>query len=213
MRRSSSRFAYTEAERTPMSTKVTVHKTVLALMAAGALALAGCGAGGNDEPAPAAALEHSDVAELDATEVIEDLDTMPVSERPTDLMASVEPRGLVLTDTTAEEQPTILPLPEDRFYLSVAPYENRTHQCYFHSLTTCLGEMSSEEVHVTVTDDATGDTLIDEPRTTYDNGFIGLWLPRDINATLTINYDDKSASAPIATGDQDLTCLTTMKLT
>ena len=38
----------------------------------------------------------------------------------------------------------------------------------------------------------TGDILIDEPRTTYDNGFLGFWLPRDITATLTIDYDDEA---------------------
>ncbi|WP_308161454.1 CueP family metal-binding protein [Dietzia psychralcaliphila] len=61
-------------------------------------------------------------------------------------------------------------------------------------------------------DTATGDTLIEEPRTTYDNGFLGLWLPRDISAILTINHEGRSATAPISTGEQDLTCLTTMQL-
>ena len=39
---------------------------------------------------------------------------------------------------------------------------------------------------VTVTD-AAGRTILDETRTTYDNGFLGFWLPRDITATLTID--------------------------
>ena len=72
--------------------------------------------------------------------------------------------------------------------------------------------MATEEVHVTVTDNASGDTLIDEPRITYDNGFLGLWLPRGITATLTIDHDGRTATAPISTGDDDLTCLTTMQL-
>lgn len=75
------------------------------------------------------------------------------------------------------------------------------------------GPAHPHQVQVTVTDTATGDILIDEPRTTYDNGFLGFWLRRDITATLTIDYDDKSATVPIATGDLDLTCLTTMRLT
>ena len=75
------------------------------------------------------------------------------------------------------------------------------------------GAAHPHQVQVTVTDTATGDILIDEPRTTYDNGFLGFWLRRDITATLTIDYDDKSATVPIATGDLDLTCLTTMRLT
>ncbi|MFS4491238.1 CueP family metal-binding protein, partial [Dietzia kunjamensis] len=47
---------------------------------------------------------------------------------------------------------------------------------------------------------------------TYDNGFLGLWLPRGITATLTIDHDGRTATAPISTGDDDLTCLTTMQL-
>lgn len=73
--------------------------------------------------------------------------------------------------------------------------------------------MAAEEVHVTVTDTATGDILIDEPRTTYDNGFLGLWLPRDVTGELTIEHEGATATAPIATGEDDLTCLTSAQLT
>ena len=156
-------------------------------------------------------MESYDLAGLEAPQIINTLDTMPVADRPDDLIASVQPTELVLT--SSDEGLATMPMPDDQFYLSVAPYNTSTHPCQFHSLTTCRGEMATEEVHVTVTDTATGDILIDEPRTTYDNGFLGFWLPRDITATLTIDYDDKSATVPIATGDQDLTCLTTMRLT
>ncbi|AWH97301.1 hypothetical protein A6048_07950 [Dietzia psychralcaliphila] len=155
-------------------------------------------------------MESYGLAGLDAPQIINKLDTMPVADRPDDLIASVQPNELVLT--SGDVSLATMPMPDDQFYLSVAPYSTSTHPCQFHSLTTCRGEMATEEVYVTITDTATGDTLIDEPRTTYDNGFLGFWLPRDITATLTIDYDDKSATVPIATGDQDLTCLTTMRL-
>jgi hypothetical protein len=156
-------------------------------------------------------LESYGLAGLDATQIIEKLDAMPVADRPDDLIASVQPNELVLT--SGDESLATIPMPDDQFYLAVAPYDTSTHPCQFHSLTTCLGEIATEEMHVTVTDTATGDILIDEPRTTYDNGFLGLWLPRDVTGVLTIDYDGKSATVPIATGDQDLTCLTTMRLT
>lgn len=156
-------------------------------------------------------MESYGLAGLDATQIIEKLDTMPVADRPDDLIASVQPTELVLTSN--DESLATLPLPDDQFYLSVAPYNTSTHPCQFHSLATCLGEMAAEEVHVTVTDTATGDILIDEPRTTYDNGFLGLWLPRDVTGELTIEHEGATATAPIATGEDDLTCLTSAQLT
>ena len=197
---------------------ITTHparrRTAIALLAASALALAGCSTDNDparEAAAPPASLETYGLAGLDAPQIIDKLDTMPVADRPDDLIASVHPTELTLT--SGDENLATLPTQEDQFYLSVAPYENRTHSCHFHSLTTCLGEMAGEQVHVTVTNTTTGQTLIDEPRTTYDNGFLGLWLPRDINATLTIDHDGETATSPIATGNQDLTCLTTMNLT
>jgi len=197
-----------------ITTHPTRRRTAIALLAAGALALAGCSTGSSADSETAsspASLETYGLAGLDAPEIIDTLDAMPVADRPDDLIASVHPTELVLT--SGGENLATLPTQEDGFYLSVAPYENRTHSCHFHSLTTCLGEMPGEQVHVTITNNATGDTLLDEPRTTYDNGFLGLWLPRDITATITIDHDGKTATSPIATGNQDLTCLTTMQLT
>lgn len=156
-------------------------------------------------------LDQYGLADMDARGVIEHLDTMPVAERPTTLLASVQPTELVLTDTAGGSIAT-LPMPDEQFYLSVAPYEDQTHDCLFHSLTTCLGEMAGEPVDITVTDE-TGRTVVDETRTAYDNGFVGLWLPRDLTGTLTVEHDGKSSTVPIATGDDDLTCLTTAHLT
>ena len=73
---------------------------------------------------------------LGAAEVIERLDTMPVSNRPAGLQASVQPDAVVLSDTQQRE--ARLPLPEDGMYVSIAPYKSQTHDCYFHSLTTCV---------------------------------------------------------------------------
>ena len=145
---------------------------------------------------------------LDARSIIEQLEATPIAERPATLMAFVRPGELLLSDSTGQAS---LPLP-DEFYLSVAPYAMKTHECYFHSLTTCLGELRSAAVHVKVVD-AAGTVLIDENLHTNDNGFVGMWLPRGVEGTLTIDTDGRSATTPIATGEDDPTCLTTMKLT
>lgn len=189
--------------------------TLRATLAAAAtvLTVTGCSTtttDNNAETSQAALVDQHDLAGLDARGMIERLDTMPVSERPVDLIASVKPDALVLT---GDEQTTSVPMPDDEFYLSLAPYESQTHDCYFHSLTTCLGELQNEEMRVTVTDEATDDTVVDETRTTYDNGFIGIWLPRGMTGMLTVEHDGKTATTPISTeNDDDLTCLTSLRL-
>ena len=182
-----------------------------------ALVLAGCATSSPEPAEPSSTqvidsdlLADHDLTGLDAEQAIERLDTMPVAERPVDLIASVQPNMLVLTDS--RERETRLPMPEDAVYISVAPYENQTHDCYFHSLTTCRGELANTDVHLTLTSDD-GEVLIDESRMTYDNGFIGVWVPRGTEATLTVVADGKSATVPISTmNDDDPTCITTLQL-
>ena len=185
-----------------------------------ALVLSGCATSSSPEPASPTTgtqsvdsdfLAAHDLAGLDAAQVIERLDTMPVADRPADLIASVQPDALVLTDD--QERETQLPMPENEVYISVAPYRTQTHDCYFHSLTTCLGELANAEVQVTLTGDD-GDVLVDEVRQTYDNGFIGNWVPRGIEATLTIEHEGQTGTETISTmNEDDATCITTLQLT
>ena len=187
---------------------------------AAALVLTGCATASSPEPASSSTsnqaadgdfLAAHDLDGLNAAQVIERLDTMPVADRPADLIASVQPDALVLTDD--QERETQLPMPDDEVYISIAPYRDQTHDCYFHSLTTCLGELANAEVQVTLTGDD-GEVLVDEVRQTYDNGFIGIWVPRGTTATLTVEYDGQAGTADISTmNSDDPTCITTLQLT
>ena len=191
-----------------------VGRMLLAAPILAILAITGCTAPAEVPPASADArpllIEHG-LDGLNARAIIERLDTMPIEDRPTDLMASIRPDAIQLTGDQGSE--ASVPLPEDEFYVSVAPYVEQTHDCFFHSLTTCVGELQSQDVQVTVTDTASGEVLLDATESTYDNGFLGFWLPRDIQATLTISYDGRTATAPISTGGDDPTCVTTLQLT
>lgn len=193
----------------------------IAALALSALLLASCGSGegtqgGSDAAAssPTATaqdlLAAHDLDGLDTVTLVDRLDRLPVADRPADLMASVRPDVLVVSNPK-EGVEHELPMPEERFYLSVAPYVDGTHDCFFHSLTTCRGEMSEEEIDVRI-ETADGEVLVDETRTTFDNGFTGFWLPRDIDATITVTRGDRTARAEIGTGQDDLTCLTTLQL-
>ncbi|WP_067243022.1 CueP family metal-binding protein [Microbacterium resistens] len=184
------------------------------------LALTGCAAPAPTAAPSAASSETSDsefLAEhnldgLGAAQIIERLDTLPVADRPTNLIASVRPDVLVLTDGQGRE--TQVAMPEDEVYISVAPFRAQTHYCYFHSLTTCLGELANTEVQVTLTDEATGDVLINDLRQTFDNGFVGFWVPRGLEATLTIGLNSQTGTATISTVNaDDPTCITTLQLT
>ena len=189
-------------------------------LAVGALVLTGCIGNAPETPSASAApaadaaafMSDHGLAGLDARQVIDRLDALPVAQRPQNLMASVRPDQLMLADD--QQRQAILPLPEDEFYLSFAPFRNQTHDCHFHSLTTCLGEMQNEEVKVVLTNAKSGERIVDKTMRTFDNGFVGLWLPRGIEATLTVESRGQKASTPISTAStEDATCLTTLQLT
>lgn len=129
-------------------------------------------------------------------------------DRELGLMGSVTPESVQLT--VGQEQLAV-PLAEDRFYLSVAPFETTTHECFLHSLAGCQGELVDQEMTVTFTD-ARGEVLVDEQRTSYTNGFVGLWLPADTTGTLTVEVDGRSGSQQVSTGAEDPTCLTTLQV-
>jgi len=166
------------------------------------------------DPAGAAAdaiLQEFGYPDTDPVHLIDALDATPVAARPAGLMASVRPGELQLT--APDGRAAALSLPADRFYLSIAPYVNGTHECHFHSLTTCRGELSGAEFDVTVRNAATGEVLVDGPRAAFDNGFVGMWLPRGITADVTIGYQGRQANATVSTAANDAaTCLTTMQL-
>ena len=69
-----------------------------------------------------------------------------------------------------------------------------SHDCFYHSLTTCLGELDNEDIQVTITDEGTGEALVDEATTTFDNGFIGFWLPDDATGLIEVSYQGRTGT-------------------
>lgn len=192
-----------------------IRRALLPLLAA-ALVLTGCASAQTPEApeadASSAALEL--IADLgidtsDGKAIVEGLDTLPVEKRPhpDNLVASVQPNELVLQPGNVS-----LPLSEAGFYLSIAPYVEQTHPCAFHSLTTCLGELQNTPIELTVTDAKTGDVVVSEITATADNGFVGIWLPRDGEFDVRVVGEQGTAEQRVTTGAEDPTCLTTMQL-
>lgn len=145
--------------------------------------------------------------------LVEELEQLPLAERPSNLMAQVRADRVVLTDDAGGEAG--LALPVERFYLSVAPYLQQTHPCGLHSLTTCRGELPATDVEVVVRD-AVGSVVLEKSLVTQQNGFVGLWLPAGIRGTVRmqarIDGESVSGEAPFGSASDDDTCLTTLQL-
>ena len=65
-----------------------------------------------------------------------------------DESASITSSQLIVTDKDKKE--LAYNLPEDEFFVSIAPYVNETHPCTNHSLTGCQGEMVDKDLMYTL---------------------------------------------------------------
>lgn len=132
------------------------------------------------------------------------------SGNSTALSASITPRELTVVSEDSKE--TTFRLPDDEFFVSIAPFVNETHPCAIHSLTTCRGEMANEEFNIYI-EDVDGKVVMDQVIKSQPNGFIDLWIPRDKDLKIKISHDGKTVESEISTFDKDNTCITTMQLT
>lgn len=126
-----------------------------------------------------------------------------------DQTASITSQELIVTEKDGKE--VVYELPEDEFFVSIAPFIQETHPCKNHSLTGCQGELAQEEFDVYI-EDSKGKVILDKKTSSFSNGFIDFWLPRNETFSVTIKYKDKTANSEISTFKDDGTCITTMKL-
>lgn len=148
-------------------------------------------------------LEKYGLSGLSVEEIVRKLDS--TTSDPAGLSASITSDFLLLKDESGEIK---LPLPKDKFYLSFAPYVTQTHPCGTHSLSGCQGELVNKQIHAVITDNS-GKEIVNSDLTTMENGFVGVWLPRNMDGTVTVSYNGLTAQAPIATFAGSNTCLTT----
>lgn len=104
-----------------------------------------------------------------------------------------------------------VPLPADTMVVAVAPYITDTHPCAIHKISDCRSELVDVEIRV-LAEAQDGTVLMDETLRTAANGFIELWLPRNIEINLTLEAQDKRTTGKITTYDNSNTCVTTFKL-
>lgn len=165
------------------------------------LLLSACGSNNSGD----GVLESYGLAEADARQVVEQLDRTN-EDRARGLTASVTYKEVTLSDESGEAT-----LPVEEFHLAVAPFSTTTHDCFNHSLSGCQGELVNTPLQVRITAED-GTVLADEAITTYENGFVGFWLPKNINGTLEVSSELGAASQQFSTFPDSPTCLTSLHL-
>ncbi len=150
-------------------------------------------------------LERNGFNNLSQEEIVESLEDRT---NKTEVEAGIFGDRIEISDSIGSYT---MKLPKDKFYVSVAPYINQTHPCANHSLTGCQGELINQKVRVKIVDKA-GKEIVNKEVVTYSNGFLGLWLPKNVEGTITVYYGEKKASTVITTYNNSQTCLTTLKL-
>lgn len=148
-------------------------------------------------------LSQLNIETSDIKEIVTNLDQR--IDEPSNIGARITGDKLYLYDNDKEYS---LNLPEDSFFVSIAPYINEVHPCTIHNLVTCRGEVFNQTMKIRIVDE-NNQIILEEEKTTQDNGFIGLWLPKNMNATLSVEYDGLFVEYPISTYSESYTCITT----
>ncbi|TXL63609.1 hypothetical protein FHP05_10500 [Cerasibacillus terrae] len=170
---------------------------IIALIAS--VLLIGCNGNTNEE----STAKDNDVKDI--KELVHDYSVGNIEDES----ASITSTQLIVTDD--KEKETVYELPEDEFFVSIAPFVNETHPCTNHSLTGCQGEMINQDFDIYI-EDTEGNIVLDETKQSLENGFIDLWLPRDKAFRVKITHEGKEVESEISTFQDDGTCITTMQL-
>ncbi|MEI3610520.1 CueP family metal-binding protein [Pseudogracilibacillus sp. SO10305] len=178
-----------------------MKKVLFSVALMSVLFLAACG-GGNNENEATGSLSKEELKAL-----VNDYSVGNVEGH----QASITSEQLIITDENEEE--IVHDLPEDEFFVSIAPFFNETHPCKDHSLTGCQGELVDQEFNILIKD-KDGKTVVEEMMNSEANGFVDLWLPRDETFDISIEAEEEGRKvvAEISTFKEDGTCITTLQL-
>ncbi len=125
----------------------------------------------------------------------------------TGLTAVIKTNQLLLSD---ERGDFVIIMPENEFYISIAPYINNTHPCIYHNMLTCQGDLTNQNLNVIIT--LNEEQIINGEFTTYDNGFIGFWIPKNEEVEITIEYQHLFGVMHFVSNESASTCVTNMRL-
>lgn len=169
-------------------------------MVAVAFVLVACGGGNTNEDNSPEVSETEDVKQL-----VNDYSAGNIDAKS----ASITSHQLVVTEN--DDSKLTYDLPDEEFFVSIAPYVDGTHPWTDHNLTGCQGELADVELDLYI-EDTEGNVILDETVKSPANGFLDFWLPRDKTYNVTVEYDGKMVESEISTFEGDDTCITTMQL-
>lgn len=95
-------------------------------------------------------------------------------------------------------------------YIAIAPYTTTTHTCSTHYPSSCSAEMTEKAFKVVAEENGTA--IFDGNMTSLKHGFIEMWLPRNKDIKIKIEYSTMKGEEVIKTNDDSRTCITTIKL-
>ncbi|MDQ0360452.1 CueP family metal-binding protein [Breznakia pachnodae] len=130
------------------------------------------------------------------------------SQKSDEFSASIRNDRIIYTEGDKEYEEAFS---QDLFYVSFAPYIYKTHDCFYHSLTSCQGELVNEQIHILIVNEK-DNVIFDDNVTTNANGFYGVWLEKDKSYTINIQKDEAVGAAVFETDEESPTCITTIKL-
>ena len=53
---------------------------------------------------------------------------------------------------------------------------------------------------------------MNEQTTTFDNGFVGVWVPSETEGTIEVSYNGMTGTTEFSTTDEAATCITDLQL-
>jgi hypothetical protein len=99
---------------------------------------------------------------------------------------------------------------ESWFFLSIGPYQNETHRCYYHTLG-CEAELKNAQVSYQI-EDLSGSFIIQGEGNTGTNGFLDLYLPLNKTYRIIFNVNGLEGEEKITTSPESPSCITTLKV-
>ncbi len=95
-------------------------------------------------------------------------------------------------------------------YVAIAPYLTTTHTCSTHYPSSCSAELTEKAFKVEAEEN--GNKIFEGNLTSLKHGFFEMWLPRNKDIKIKIEYGDKKGEEVIPTNDNSRTCITTIRL-
>jgi hypothetical protein len=96
------------------------------------------------------------------------------------------------------------------YFMSIAPYQNDTHDCYYHILA-CKAEMVNTHVSYSI-EEVGGSFVTQGVGVTGSNGFMDLYLQRNKTYRISVVIGELEGEVTVTTFPGSPTCITNLKI-